>query len=145
MPAANSAWCVDAIPQGGSITISLNHTIIFADDKSASASFFTRLFGLPEAESWGPFLIVNLDNDGLIQFAEPGIEIQPQHYAFLVAEDDFDGIYSRIVEYGIEHGPEPRDTTSGTFNTNHGGRGVYFRDPSGHGLEVLTSPYGSVL
>ena len=29
------------------------------------------------------------------------------------------------------------------FNTNDGGRGVYWEDPSGHFLEIITRPYGS--
>lgn len=120
--------------------VSLNHAIVFAEDKHESASFFTELFALPEAESWGPFRIVQLDNDGSVLFAEPGIEIQPQHYAFLVSEGDFDGIYGRILEAELEHWPDPQKSTSGTFNTNNGGRGVYFNDPAGHNLEVLTRP-----
>ncbi len=123
--------------------ITLNHTIVFANDRRESASFFTGLFDLPGAASWGPFLIVELDNGGSILFAEPGIDIQPQHYAFLVAEEDFDGIYGRIVEDGLEHWPDPQKSSSGTFNTNNGGRGVYFNDPAGHNLEVLTRPDGS--
>lgn len=120
--------------------VSLNHAIVFAEDKDESASFFTWLFDLPEAESWGPFRIVGLDNEGSVLFAEPGVEIQPQHLAFLVAEDDFDGIYGRMLEAGLEHWPDPQKSTSGTFNTNNGGRGVYFNDPAGHNLEVLTRP-----
>ena len=120
--------------------VSLNHAIVFAEDKHESASFFTWLFDLPEAGSWGPFRIVELDNDGSVLFAEPGIEIQPQHYAFLISEDDFDGIYGRMLEAGLEHWPDPQKSTSGTFNTNNGGRGVYFNDPAGHNLEILTRP-----
>lgn len=120
--------------------VSLNHAIIFADDKRESAAFFTRLFDLPAATPWGPFLIVELDNNGSVLFAEPGIEIQPQHLAFLVSEKDFDAIYGRMVEGGLEHWPDPQMSRSGTYNTNHGGRGVYFRDPAGHNMEILTRP-----
>ncbi len=120
------------------MSVTLNHAIVFAEDKDESASFFTSLFGLPEASSWGPFRIVELDNDGSVLFVEPGIEIQPQHLAFLVSEVDFDGIYGRIVGGGLEHWADPRKSAPGTFNTNHGGRGVYFNDPTGHNLEVLT-------
>lgn len=129
--------------KGAPITVSLNHAIIFAEDKNESSLFFTRLLGLPEATSLGPFRIVQLDNNGSVLFAEPGIEIQPQHYAFLVSEDDFDEMYSRIVEDGLEHWPDPQKSTSGTYNTNHGGRRVYFNDPAGHNMEILTSPDGS--
>jgi len=128
------------VPKGASVPVSLNHAIVFAEDKHESASFFTRLFALPEAGSWGPFRIVRLDNNGSVLFAEPGVEIQPQHYAFLVSEEDFDGIYGRMLEAGLEHWPDPLKSTSGTFNTNNEGRGVYFNDPAGHNLEVLTRP-----
>ena len=69
---------------------------------------------------------------------------QPQHDAFMIGEDDFDGIYRRIVEAGLEHWADPQMSRPGTFNTNHGGRGVYFRDPTGHNLEALTTPYGGL-
>jgi catechol 2,3-dioxygenase-like lactoylglutathione lyase family enzyme len=125
------------------MTVSFNHCIIFANDKHESAAFFTTLFDLPEPVAWGPFLSVALDHGVFIQFAEPHIEIQAQHYAFLVTEEAFDGIYQRIVDMSLEHWADPRGSQPGTFNRNHGGRGVYFRDPTGHGLEVLTRPYGS--
>lgn len=87
---------------------------------------------------------MTLDDGVTIQFAEPGIdEIQMQHYAFLVDDASFDLIYQRIRARGIEHWADPQATLPGQINTNHGGRGVYFRDPTGHGLEVLTRPYGS--
>ena len=71
--------------------------------------------------------------------ASPSI---PQHYAFLVTEDDFDQIYGRILERGIEHYPEPHFGRKNEINHNDGGRGVYWCDPSGHFLEILTVPYG---
>lgn len=87
---------------------------------------------------------MTLDDGVTIQFAEPGIdEIQMQHYAFLADDASFDLIYQRIRDRGIEHWADPQATLPGQINTNHGGHGVYFRDPTGHGLEVLTRPYGS--
>lgn len=123
--------------------VSFNHCIVYANDAQASASFFTELFALPEAVVWGPFHSVALAGDVFLQFGAPGIEVQPQHYAFLVSDEEFDAIYQRILVAGLEHSADPRGEQPGTFNTNHGGRGVYFRDPSGHGLEVFTRPYGS--
>lgn len=120
-----------------------NHAIIFAKDRQTSASFFASLFGLPDPVAWGPFLFVHLDEGGLVQFAEANFAIQAQHYAFLVTEEAFDGIYQRILAADLEHWADPQGTQPGTFNTNYGGRGVYFRDPAGHGLEVLTRPYGA--
>ncbi len=120
-----------------------NHAIIFAEDKQKSASFFASLFGLPDPVAWGPFLSVALGQGGLVQFAEANFAIQAQHYAFLVTEEEFDGIYQRILAAGLEHWADPQGSQPGAFNRNHGGRGVYFRDPTGHGLEALTRPYGS--
>jgi catechol 2,3-dioxygenase-like lactoylglutathione lyase family enzyme len=125
------------------MTTLFNHTIVAARDKHQSASFFTEIFGLPSAEPGGVFLVVRLDGGVLFQFAEPGVDFPPQHYAFLVNEDDFDGIYARIQAADIEHWADPRGKLRQQYNTNHGGRGVYFCDPSGHYLEAITQPYGS--
>ena len=79
-----------------------------------------------------------------VQFAAPGVaEIQMQHYAFLVDDASFDAIYGRIVAAGLDHATDPQWTRPNEINTNHGGRGVYFRDPAGHGMEVFTRPYGA--
>jgi len=129
--------------KGSTVTISFNHTIVAAKNKQESATFFTTLFGLPDAVPAGHFLAVALDNGVSLDFAEPPVEFPPQHYAFLVGEDDFDRIYGLIVEWGLEHWADPRQTLPGTINTNDGGRGVYFLDPSGHYLEIITRPYGS--
>lgn len=124
------------------MAVAFNHTIIAARDKRESARFFTELFGLPEPQEWGPFLIVALDGEVFVQFAEPGVaEIQMQHYAFLVDEATFDAIYERIRAAGLDHAADPRWAQPHRINSNHGGRGVYFRDPAGHGIEVITRPY----
>jgi catechol 2,3-dioxygenase-like lactoylglutathione lyase family enzyme len=125
------------------MTIAFNHTIIAARDRHASASFFAKLFGLPEPTLWGPFAIVALDHGVFVQFAEPNVaDIQMQHYAFLVDDSSFDAIYGRIHDSGIAHWADPQQTLPGQINTNHGGRGVYFNDPAGHGMEIFTRPYG---
>ena len=72
-----------------------------------------------------------------------GTAVLPQHYAFLVSEDEFTAIYGRIRERGLQHWADPRGQHPGEINRNDGGRGVYFQDPSGHYLEILTRPYGS--
>jgi hypothetical protein len=125
------------------VAVLFNHAIVLAVDRHVSAAFFARVFGLPDPVAWGPFVSVELGQGGLVQFADADVAIQPQHYAFLVGDDDFDGIYQRILDIGLDHWADPRGARPGTFNTNHGGRGVYFRDPAGHGLEALTRPYGS--
>jgi len=126
-----------------SLSIAFNHTIVAAKDKQHSAYFLTTLFGLPDPVPAGRFLAVELDHGATLDYVEvpPGEEIHPQHYAFLVSEEDFDAIHGRIVEQGIEHWADPRQSAHG-INHNDGGRGTYFLDPAGHYLEILTRPYG---
>jgi catechol 2,3-dioxygenase-like lactoylglutathione lyase family enzyme len=127
------------------MTISFNHTIVAARDKRDSAQFLTELFGLPDPVPVGRFMAVTLEHGATLDYADvpEGDEIRPQHYAFLVSEDDFDAIYGKISARGMDHWADPRGERPGEINHNHGGRGVYFRDPSGHHLEILTRPYGS--
>jgi catechol 2,3-dioxygenase-like lactoylglutathione lyase family enzyme len=133
------------------MTITLNHTIVAARDKTASATFLTELFGLPDPTPFGHFLVVSVGpQDGTgnpvsLDYAEVGEddEISPQHYAFLVSEAEFDVIYGRIRDRGLQHWADPRRARPGEINHNDGGRGVYFQDPAGHYLEILTRPYGS--
>lgn len=123
------------------MSVTFNHTIIASKDRQVSARFYCDLFEVAEAESWGPFTNVALDGGVLLQFAEPPVEIQMQHYAFLVDDDLFDRAYARLRDGGVEHWADPQLTRPGETNTEHGGRGVYFLDPSGHGLEMITRPY----
>jgi catechol 2,3-dioxygenase-like lactoylglutathione lyase family enzyme len=124
------------------VPATFNHTIIAARDRAESARFFREVFELADAPSWGPFTNLVLDGGVLLQFAEPPVEqIQMQHYAFLVDDELFDRAYARLVERGVEHWADPQMRRSGETNTEHGGRGVYFLDPAGHGLEMITRPY----
>jgi catechol 2,3-dioxygenase-like lactoylglutathione lyase family enzyme len=86
---------------------------------------------------------VEVDNDVSLDFHATGDPIQPQHYAFLVGEDDFDAIFRRIVERGLDYWADPMMSQPGAINHHDGGRGVYFPDPDGHLLEIITRPYGS--
>jgi catechol 2,3-dioxygenase-like lactoylglutathione lyase family enzyme len=127
------------------VSIALNHTIVWCRDRRASAAFLTGLFGLPDAVQWGPFMIVEVANGLSLDYhdVESGEDIAPQHYAFLVSEDEFDEIFGRIVERGMAHWADPGKRHAGEINRNDGGRGVYFADPDGHLLEIITRPYGS--
>ena len=125
------------------MTVQLNHTIAWCRDKRISATFLAEVLGLPEAKPFGPFLVVDLDNDVSLDFHEIEGAVAPQHYAFLIGEDDFDQIFRRIGERELQHWADPGRSQPG-INHNDGGRGVYFEDPDGHLLEILTRPYGSV-
>jgi catechol 2,3-dioxygenase-like lactoylglutathione lyase family enzyme len=78
-----------------------------------------------------------------VDFMDKEGEIRMQHYAFLVSEPEFDQIFSRLKEQGLTHWADPARTKAGEINHHDGGRGVYFQDPSGHLLEVITRAYGS--
>jgi catechol 2,3-dioxygenase-like lactoylglutathione lyase family enzyme len=127
------------------MAISFNHTIVASRDKRQSAEFLTELFGLPDPTPFGPFMVVALEHGASLDYADvaESDEIRPQHYAFLVSEDEFDAIYGKIKSRGLPHWADPRANRPGEINTRDGGRGVYFRDPGGHALEILTRPYGS--
>ncbi|WP_055602918.1 VOC family protein [Streptomyces aureus] len=123
------------------MAVTFNHTIIAAKDRHESARFFRELLELPEAPSWGPFVNVQLADGVLIQFAEPPVDIQMQHYAFLVDDELFERAYGRLRDQGVEHWADPQMKRPGETNDEHGGRGVYFKDPGGHAFELITRPY----
>jgi len=125
------------------MAITLNHTIVWCHDQKVSAGFLTDLFGLPPAVHWGPFEIVEVANGVSLDYHELDGEIPSQHYAFLVSEDEFDAGFSRIQERGLPYWADPHQDTPNEINRNDGGRGVYFEDPNGHLLELITRPYGS--
>jgi catechol 2,3-dioxygenase-like lactoylglutathione lyase family enzyme len=126
------------------VTIKLNHTIVHSKDPRAAASFFAELFGLEKPRPFGPFLDVEVQNEVTLAFLDAeNMEIQAQHYAFLVSEQEFDQIFGRIRERGLRYWADPGQKQAGKINRHYGGRGVYFEDPSGHLLEIITRPYGS--
>ncbi|MEO3428186.1 VOC family protein [Pelagibius sp. CAU 1746] len=125
------------------MTIELNHTIVWCNDKRKSAAFLAEILGRPAPASFSHFLVVELDNGVSLDFLEKEGEVAPQHYAFLIGEDDFDAVFVRIAERGLVYWADPGRQRPGEINHNDGGRGVYFNDPDGHLLEVLTRPYGS--
>ncbi len=125
------------------MAVQLNHTIVASRDKKESATFLAEIFGLPEPSPFGPFLAVPTDNDVTLDFMDVDGEITSQHYAFLVSEQEFDGIFGRIQERSLTYWADPGHTRPGEINHNDGGRGMYFEDPNGHNLEALTRPYGS--
>ncbi|MFD8646487.1 VOC family protein [Streptomyces mirabilis] len=125
------------------MAVELNHTIVAAHDKMASARFLADLLGLEVAPEYGPFVPVQMPNGVTLDYMDTAEPISPQHYAFLVSEDDFDAIFARIREAGLTYWADPHHHHPGEINHNDGGRGAYFDDPNGHNLEILTRPYGS--
>jgi len=125
------------------MTAKLNHTIVHARDKRASAAFLSEILGLPAPVPFGPFLGVETGNEVTLDFLETDDEITIEHYAFLVSEGEFDEIFGRIKERKLAYWADPARQQRGKINTRDGGRGIYFEDPNGHLLEILTRPYGS--
>lgn len=126
------------------MAVQFNHTIVHADDKRVSAALLAELLGLPTPTPFGPFLVVALDNGVSLDFIDSGGEpVRSRHFAFLVSEAEFDAIFARMQAKGVEYWADPQGKIAGEINRHDGGRGCYFRDPSGHWLEIITRPYGS--
>lgn len=128
------------------MSVTLNHTIIPTNDKRASAEFLAGILGLPVGQPFGPFIPLPVGDTLTLDFAEVDFadrgvtSIAPHHYAFHVEEPEFDQIFERIVASGVKYYAEPHEPHRyGEINTSRGGRAVYFDDPNGHIMEVLTT------
>ena len=125
------------------MSVQLNHTIVSCRDQQRSAAFLTGILGLPPPARFAHFLVVEADNGVSLDFADTSGEITAQHYAFLVGEEEFDASFARIRGDGLPYWADPGRNRRGEINHRDGGRGVYFEDPDGHLLEIITRPYGS--
>lgn len=123
--------------------VELNHTIIPAADKWASAKFLAGILGLEAGPEWSHFVPIRLANSVTLDFADAA-GFRPQHYAFLVSEAEFDAALARLKSAGTAFYADFDRSGRGEINRLYGGRGVYFDDPNGHLLELITQPYGPV-
>ena len=119
------------------MTILLDHTIVPARDKEASARFFARIFGLRYEGNYSHFAPVRINDSLTLDFDEDRA-FEGHHYAFKVSDAEFDQIYGRILADKIAYGSGPMNQSDMKINHRRGGRGFYFRDPNGHSLEVMT-------
>jgi catechol 2,3-dioxygenase-like lactoylglutathione lyase family enzyme len=127
------------------VSVQFNHTIVASRDNRKAAEFWADILGVAAGAQWGPFVPVTVANGVTFDFAvtPPDLtEIQPQHYAFLVSEAEFDAAFAKIQARGLRFWADPQQRHEGEINHNDGGRGVYFLDLDGHHLELLTVPYG---
>jgi len=116
----------------------LNHTIVWCRNKQVSATFLVEILGLSAAEPFGPMLIVKLDNGVSLDFYDNDPPIASQHYAFLIGDDDFDAAFARLQARQLRWWADPGKLRPGEINDYGGGRRVYFDDPDGHLLEIMT-------
>jgi catechol 2,3-dioxygenase-like lactoylglutathione lyase family enzyme len=124
------------------MAVKLNHTIVHARNKQESATFYADVFGLGAPVPFGPFLDLETANEVTLAVLETDQSFDPQHYAFLVSDTEFEQIFDRIKALGLEYWADPGKRQKGSINTHFGGRGVYFQDPGGNLLEIITRPYG---
>ena len=122
--------------------VELNHTIVASRDRWAGARFLTEVLGLPAPTAFGPFAVVAVANGVSLDYLDQTGEIAPQHYAFLVGDDEFAAVAGRLRARGLPTWADPGHRRPGE-NHHDGGRGLYFDSPEGHNLEILTRPYGS--
>jgi catechol 2,3-dioxygenase-like lactoylglutathione lyase family enzyme len=122
--------------------VQLNHIAVHAKDRELSAEFLAAVLGLRVGAPFGPFVPVDLGNGVTLDFYEMRDEpIQGQHYAFLVPDEEFDVMLSRLETLGVTYFADPRHSEPHRFNRLFGGRGAYFADPDGHNMEIMTRPY----
>jgi extradiol dioxygenase family protein len=120
----------------------LNHTIVHATDPAASAQFLADILALPAPKPFGHFVVVQTGNGVSLDFMRDAGPIAAQHYAFLVSEAEFDAAFERLQQRKLQYWADPAARRTGEINHNDGGRGLYFQEPSGHYLEIITRPYG---
>jgi catechol 2,3-dioxygenase-like lactoylglutathione lyase family enzyme len=121
------------------MSIVLNHTIVPARDKVAAARFFARIFGLDFKAEKGHFAPVRVNETLTLLFDEDDT-FESHHYAFHVSDAEFDAIFDRIKQARVGFGSAPWSIDDGKLNDWGAGRGVYFKDPNGHVLELMTVP-----
>lgn len=124
------------------MSVTLNHTIVHARDKKTTAQFMTEILGLPPPQVFGHFTIVQVGQTSL-DLLETNDNIASRHFAFLVSEEEFDEIFERIRARRLAYWADPYHNEPNEINHRDGGRSLYFDDPNGHNLEILTRPYGS--
>lgn len=120
-----------------------NHQIVWSRDAGTSARFLADMLGFEPPVQLGHFVIVQVSPDITFDFMTTDRDITAQHYAFLVSEEEFDVIIGRVRERDLGYWADPGHQDASNINRLDDGRGVYFNEPSGHELEIITRPYGS--
>ena len=131
------------------MAIKLDHVIVPAKDKLASAQLFAEIFGLEVKPVEGRFAQVPIDEHLTIDFPDDEHtrdilhfvpeKLESHHYAFHVSDEEFDGIFQQVKAKGLVYGSGPTTDTDGKVGDRRGGKALNFRELNGHLLEVMTA------
>jgi catechol 2,3-dioxygenase-like lactoylglutathione lyase family enzyme len=124
------------------MTVVLDHTIVPVNNREESVEFYTRIFGFEDLGESGPFLAVRVNDSLNLDFRQVD-DLHSIHYAFAMESEEFDAAFERIKDSKISYGDSPyaQDNMQGpgiTLGSQGDGKAVYFKDPSGHVLEIKT-------
>jgi catechol 2,3-dioxygenase-like lactoylglutathione lyase family enzyme len=120
------------------VVIQLNHTIVPSRDKHAGARFIAEILGVEVGAETPPFVPVRLDNGVTLDYQNQA-DVTSQHYAFLLDDASWQAAHRRLLDAGIQTWADPDHHDPDAVNTRWGGRGVYFFDPDGHNMEIMTA------
>lgn len=124
------------------MTMELDHLIVPARDRVASAKLLAELLDVPwNASGAGPFSPVYVNERLTLDFDQWDEPLPTQHFCFRVTEAEFDAILRRIRAAGLPYRSSPHGPVDSQVNTDHGGRIVYWSEPDGHVWEILTASY----
>ena len=124
------------------MTTVLDHTIVPVRDRKEAVEFYTRIFGFQDLGEVGPFLAVRVNDTLNLDFRESD-DFRSIHYAFAMEAQEFEAAFARIRASNISYGDGPgsKENMKGpgiTAGAKGPGKAVYFKDPSGHVLEIKT-------
>ena len=125
------------------MAVQLNHTIVHSSHKQESAEFLASILGLGPPGKFSHFVTVEVANGVSLDFDDADV-VRAQHYAFIVADEEFNPIFERVRSAGISYFADPQHRLVGEINTHDTGRGFYFSGPEGHNYEIITRPYGTI-
>ena len=122
------------------MTVVLDHTIVPVRDRKEAVEFYTRIFGFKDLGEVGPFLAVRVNDTFNLDFLDAD-DFRSIHYAFAMGTEEFEASFARIREAGIPYGDSPYDQENMkgpgmSIGAKGQGKAVYFKDPSGHVLEI---------
>jgi catechol 2,3-dioxygenase-like lactoylglutathione lyase family enzyme len=125
----------------------LHHTALISSDVERTVRFYQDVLGFPLTElienrdyPGSSHFFFDIGNGNLVAFFDfPGLDVGPyaevlgglHHMAISVAPDRWQQLVERLTEAGVPH-------------EVHSGVSVYFRDPDGARIELISDPLGEM-